>query len=118
MAGDREQPVYSTRKGAAGGRGKAKGKKSKNAAEQSVLPAAGPCKMRLEKKGRGGKTVTTLFNLPLTADEAKELKKNLATRFGCGATLKGGVIELQGDRCEQLAAYFKAQGWSLVRAGG
>ena len=65
--------VYSTGSG---------GDQRQKASSSPGLPAAGPTKMRLESKGRGGKEVTVLFNLPFSPAEAEALMKTLQTRFG------------------------------------
>ena len=76
--------------------------------------------VRREKAGRGGKTVTTLkdfpSHIPLNTLEAMtfELKKKCA----CGGTLKGRVVELQGDVCDRICAELKLRGYQAVRAGG
>jgi translation initiation factor 1 len=44
--------------------------------------------------------------------------KDLQAAAGCGATMKNGQIELQGDRRDKVDAHFTRQGWKLVRAGG
>lgn len=106
-----ERPVYST----AGGRRKDDPKKS---AGSSGPLASGPAKMRLETKGRGGKAVTVLWNLPLTEADAKGLMKELQGVLGCGATFKDGQIEIQGDHRDRVDAHFLKRGLKLVRAGG
>ncbi len=78
----------------------------------------GPTKMRLETKGRGGKSVTVLFNLPFEAAAAKKLMKDLQTRLGCGATFKEGRIEIRGDMRDKIEEYFATKKLKLVRAGG
>lgn len=76
--------------------------------------------VRREKAGRGGKTVTTLrefpSHLPLATLEAMtfDLKKICA----CGGTLKGRVIELQGDVRERVCGELSARGYQAVQAGG
>lgn len=92
--------------------------KSKKPAAKAWVASSGPTKMRLETKGRGGKSVTVLFNLPLSEIEAKELMRQLQASLACGATLKNGCIELRGDLRDKIEAFFKAQGQKLVRAGG
>jgi translation initiation factor 1 len=87
-------------------------------ASQGKTPATGPTKMRLETKGRGGKAVTVLWNFPFADDEIKSLVKALQQKAACGATLKDGRAEFQGDIRDKALAYFKAQGWSLIPAGG
>ena len=80
----------------------------------------GRVEVRREKAGRGGKTVTTLkdfpSHMPLSTLEAMtfELKKTCA----CGGTLKGRVVELQGDVCDRVSEELKLRGYQAVRAGG
>jgi translation initiation factor 1 len=80
----------------------------------------GRVEVRREKAGRGGKTVTTLkefpSHIPLSTLVAMtfELKKTCA----CGGTLKGRVVELQGDVCDRVTAELKLRGYEAVRAGG
>ena len=80
----------------------------------------GRVEVRREKAGRGGKTVTTLkefpSHIPLSTLVAItfELKKICA----CGGTLKGRVVELQGDVCDRVTAELKLRGYQAVRAGG
>ncbi|MEM1222465.1 MAG: translation initiation factor [Verrucomicrobiota bacterium] len=80
----------------------------------------GRVEVRREKAGRGGKTVTTLSafpsHLPLKDLEAMtlELKKTCA----CGGTLKGRVIELQGDVVDLVMAELEKRSFEPVRAGG
>ena len=89
--------------------------------EKSVREKSkGRIKVRHEKAGRGGKTVTTLkdfpLHIPLNTLEVMtfELKKICA----CGGTLKGRVVELQGDVCDQVIVELKHRGYQAVRAGG
>ena len=106
-----DRPVYST----ATGRATKEKKQSKDAAYKV---SEGPTKVRLETKGRGGKAVSVLFNMPFEEKDAKRLMKDLQTLLGVGATFKNGAIELRGDVREKLAAIFADRGWKLVRAGG
>lgn len=107
----KEKPVYST----------ATGSNRRDAPEGSASykPSAGPCKMRLETKGRGGKAVTVLFNLTFPSEaEAVSVMKQMQTSLGCGATFKNGTIELRGDMRDRVASHFERLGMKLVRAGG
>src|SRR4029077_17620265 len=54
-------------------------------------------KLRMEKNGRGGKTVTVVDNLPNNAAFLKELCQDLKRTCGTGGTVTDGAIELQGD---------------------
>ena len=61
---------------------------------------------RLEKNGRGGKTVTVLDNLPKKEIFLSDLTKELKSKCGTGGTYslagKEGLIEIQGDKREQI----------------
>src|SRR5215467_11201647 len=55
-------------------------------------------KLRMEKKGRGGKTVTVVAGLPQNAAFLKTLCQELKATCGTGGTVtEDGAIELQGD---------------------
>ena len=51
----------------------------------------------MEKKGRGGKTVTVVDGLPRNAAFLKELGQELKRACGTGGAVSDGAIELQGD---------------------
>jgi translation initiation factor 1 len=74
--------------------------------------------IRLEKKGRGGKTVTVILNLQLTAGDLKSLGKHLKRACGTGGTVKDGNIEIQGDHREKVAAALAELGYKSKFAGG
>ena len=74
--------------------------------------------MRLETKGRGGKSVTVLFNLVPDKNEAKRIMKELQTNLGCGATYKNNTIQLQGDLRDKVEEFFSKQNQKILRAGG
>ncbi|NRA63529.1 MAG: translation initiation factor [Pseudobacteriovorax sp.] len=104
-----EKLVFSTN----GGKQKTNKKKQKQFEKSD-----GPCKMRLETKGRGGKSVTVLFNLPFEPQESKRLMKEIQGKLGCGATFKEGRIEIRGDMREKIEAVFAEKSLKIVRAGG
>lgn len=78
----------------------------------------GPVKVRREIAGRKGKGVTTVFNLPLTDVEIRDLAAKLKKRCGVGGSAKDGIIELQGDHRDTVIAALQADGYDVVRAGG
>lgn len=69
-------------------------------------------------KGRGGKVVTLIKNLHLSPDSYKTLTKHLKQRCGSGGTVKGGVIEIQGDHREAIALALQQLGYRTKMAGG
>lgn len=68
---------------------------------------------RIEKGGRGGKTVTVLDGLPRNEKYLKELTKELKTRCGTGGTYtiseKAGIIEIQGDKRDAMKKILEAK---------
>jgi len=71
-----------------------------------------------ETKGRRGKGVTTIFDLPLDENGIRELAAKLKQRCGTGGTFKDGRIEIQGDQRERLVAELASMGFKVKRVGG
>jgi len=73
-------------------------------------------KLRIEKKSRGGKTVTVIDGLPKVEIYLKELAKKLKKRCGSGGTVdltgKEGIIEIQGDKRDQIRIALEKEGIS------
>lgn len=82
---------------------------SQNAATESI-PTRVVAKLRMEKKGRGGKTVTVVDNLPNNAAFLKDLCQDLKRACGTGGTIVDGAIELQGDLRDRVRARLTARG--------
>lgn len=85
-----------------------------------AAPKKGRVELRREKSGRGGKTVTTLsdFATHLPLGELDKLAFDLKKSCACGGTLKGRIIELQGDVRDRAFAELEKRGFQPVRAGG
>jgi translation initiation factor 1 len=95
------------------------GPKSKHPQPQSGAPPAdGIVRVRRETQGRKGKGVTTIEGVPLKGDGLLDLAAELKRRCGSGGTVKGGVIEIQGDHRDAVTALLAARGWTVKRAGG
>jgi predicted translation initiation factor SUI1 len=75
-------------------------------------------KLGRETAGRRGKGVTTVFDLPLTTDQLRELAAVLKAKCGTGGTVKDGKIEIQGDHRDRLAAELEKLGYKVKRVGG
>lgn len=67
-----------------------------------------------EKKGRGGKTVTRVSGLGLAGPAVKDLAKSLQRALGCGATVDGEDVLLQGAQGERVQAELRARGAKRV----
>jgi translation initiation factor 1 len=83
-----------------------------------IDPTKVSIKMRLEKNGRGGKTVTVLFELPANEDYFLDLTKKLKNSLGTGGTFKDGRVEIQGDHKERAKAFLEKMGFKVILAGG
>jgi translation initiation factor 1 len=81
-------------------------------------PRDGIVRIRLEKKGRGGKAVTTVSGLPGTDEELKILAKKIKAKLGTGGAIKDGSVEFQGDRRQDVQKYLEQLGFTVKQAGG
>lgn len=87
--------------------------------KSTVKPAGdGIVRVRREKQGRKGKTVTTISGLPLSEDGLRELASQLKRHCGAGGSIKDGVIVIQGDHCDALIPVIQKQGYTVKRSGG
>ncbi|GAC1458667.1 MAG: hypothetical protein PVSMB4_18150 [Ktedonobacterales bacterium] len=71
-----------------------------------------------ETKGRNGKAVTVIRGVTLDPAALVVLGGKLKTACGAGGTVKGGLIEVQGDHCDRVVELLASQGWTVKRAGG
>ena len=84
--------------------------KDRHAADAAV-PARVTAKLRLEKKGRGGKTVTVVYGLPRNTAFLKELTQELKKVCGTGGALGEDCVELQGDLRDRVRDYLVKRGF-------
>jgi len=77
------------------------------------VKADGRVRISLATKGRKGKGVTLISGLPLDEIALKTLAKKLKLRCATGGTVKGGIIEIQGDHRELLLAELKTLGYGI-----
>ena len=61
-------------------------------------------KLRVEKAGRGGKTVTVVDGLPHNDAFLKDLCQTLKRACGTGGAVREGAVELQGDLRDKIRA--------------
>ena len=86
--------------------------------KQKSAPASdGVLRVQKEKKGRGGKIVTTITGFEGDKKGASDLCKKLKKRFGCGGAVKNWVIELQGDLTQQSLSYLQELGHKVKISG-
>lgn len=111
MSNERTKLVYSTEQPIP--RKHAKAEPSHKAAS----PAPRNVVVRLDRKGRGGKSVTLIEGLRMHEREKENLLKQLKSRLGTGGALKDGVLEIQGDHCQVIMQHLQGMGCSPRRSG-
>ena len=82
-------------------------------AGEEKVPAKLACVLRVEKKGRGGKTVTVVANLPRNAAFLASLAAELKRACGSGGSAQEDTVEVQGDHRERLRPLLAAKGWTV-----
>lgn len=70
-------------------------------------------KLRIEKGGRGGKTVTVIDGLPDNTVFLDALARELKRACGTGGTAGRGFVELQGDQREVLKELLAKRGFTV-----
>jgi translation initiation factor 1 len=78
----------------------------------------GILRIRREVKGRKGKAVTTISGFDLDGGELKALATRLKRQCGSGGGIKEGIVIIQGDHRQALAAELARQGYKVKLAGG
>src|SRR5437588_5611143 len=88
--------------------------------EKKAVAKASAAVVRLgrETKGRRGKGVTTVSDVPLDEAGLLELAATFKQRCGTGGTVRDGTIEIQGDQRDRLAAVLEGMGYRVKRVGG
>jgi translation initiation factor 1 len=80
---------------------------------EEAVPARIVARLRIERAGRRGKTVTVVEGLPRNAAFLQALAAELKRACGSGGTALEDRVELQGDHLETLRALLAARGWTV-----
>ena len=83
------------------------------AGADEAVPVRIVAKLRIEKAGRGGKTVTVVDGLPRNAAFLKSLCADLKRACGTGGTCGDGTVEIQGEARERIRAHLLGRGWQV-----
>ena len=112
MSEEKTKLVYST--------GKPISRKERPA-EDSVKTTLNPSRqkviVRLDRKRRGGKSVTVIEGLLLPIKEMESLLKQLKAGLGAGGTVRDSSVEIQGDHCDALITALTNMGYRPKRSG-
>lgn len=83
-----------------------------------MRPAKSGTIVRLDRKSRGGKSVTVIEGLRISVKESEKLLKQLKAKLGTGGTVKDGSLEIQGDHCDAVMTELTRTGHKPKRSGG
>ncbi len=86
--------------------------------KQAARKSAAVVRVGRETKGRRGKGITTISDVPLGEAGLLELAATLKQRCGTGGTVENGRIEIQRDQRERLVMELEGMGYRVKRAGG
>jgi len=84
----------------------------------SLHPSQQKATVRLDRKSRGGKSVTVIEGLQIPQKEREALLKQLKAKLGTGGTVKDTCLEIQGDHRDALMAALEKLGYPTKRSGG
>jgi translation initiation factor 1 len=73
--------------------------------------------VRMERKQRGGKEVTVVEKLALPPDELARWCRELKQALGCGGSVEGDTIVLQGDLRSRLERLLQDRGVGRITIG-
>jgi translation initiation factor 1 len=99
------------------------GEKAKDNLDEKDLhtklrPSQQKATVRLDRKGRGGKSVTIIEGLRIPQQEREALLKRLKAKLGTGGTVRDTCLEIQGDHRDALMAALEQLGHPTKRSGG
>lgn len=84
--------------------------------EETTLPTQQQrLRVRIEKKGRGGKVVTLISGFVGSSSDLSQLAKTLKTKCGVGGSVKDGEILVQGDFRQRVIDLLKNLGYSQTK---
>ena len=84
----------------------------------SSPPDDGVIRIQRDRKGRGGKTATTVTGLPGNEADLDVLLRALKQYCGSGGSREGRTLVLQGDQRERLLERLTTLGHRAKLAGG
>ena len=87
------------------------------APESAKEAPRGRVRVRIQRSGHGGKTVTIAEGIELDERELARMAREVATALGLGARVEDGSLVVQGDQRERLASWLRARGCGEVAFG-
>lgn len=78
----------------------------------------GIVRIQRQTSGRKGAAVSVITGLDLLDEELKKLVTELKKHCGTGGSIKGGNIEIQGEKRDLLKQLLEEKGFTVKLAGG
>jgi translation initiation factor 1 len=78
------------------------------------LPPRIVAKLRIERSGRKGKTVTVVDGLPKNTAFLADLARDLKRACGSGGTAGEDRVEIQGDHRGSIRSLLIERGWRVI----
>jgi translation initiation factor 1 len=87
------------------------------AADTMDFGGAAKIVLRRERRGRGGKTATVVEGIKRPPSALERIARELRRALGCGATVDGDTIVVQGDMAARIEPWLVARGARKVVIG-
>ncbi len=92
--------------------------KSEDEPDANFFLAKSRIRVHLEKKGRGGKSVSIIRGIEMTNAAMKDIEKKIKSKCGVGGSQKNGEIIIQGDHRDKIINLLKSMGAKDIKKAG